>query len=218
MQPQPASGPRSACAQTVRLLRLKKGERRLLLALSEAILGFMGHWDGKYFQSCRQRQGRCKWCPGLTAWRGYVAALVWADSAARWEPFGVELSDRDELALRDQYRAGTRWSLFRPWPVRTVNQRLQVSLRGAHESAELPPPFDFLPLLRSLYQDPDLLLDLPNPLPAETVVRYAQPEAPAEAQAPPEVAPEGPLPRMLDEVNRRFGPGNGKNGVAKGRE
>jgi hypothetical protein len=215
------TNPRSGRAPTplpVRLLRVRKGERALCVALSSEILGFMGHYDGDVFQSCRARQGRCKWCPGPAAWRGYFAALVWSEVNRQWEPYGVEVSGPVEVTMRPQYRAGTRWSLFKPWPVRDKHQRIVATLRGANELTAPPPPFDFLPLVRALYQDPDLLLDLPNPTPAETLVSYPQPDAPDDARPAPAAQTGGPIPSLVDEVNRRFGAaanGSEKKGSGK---
>jgi hypothetical protein len=202
-------GAAAPSALPVRLLRLADGQERLALALSREILGFAGHWDGETFQSCRQRQGRCKWCPGPTAWRGYFAALVWDGDAQAWQPFGVEVSETVEATMREQYRAGTRWHLCKPWPLRVGGkprkQRLVATLRGAHEHAELPPPFDFTPLLRSLYQDPDLMLDMPNPKPIVTTAAYVQPAAPEAAKRDTAPGIVRPLPTFGELDRERFG-------------
>jgi len=211
MQHDRTRGDAAPSALPVRLLRLADGQSKLLLALSDTILGFAGHWDAKTFQSCRGRQGRCKWCPGPTSWRGYFAALAWDGEEQRWQPVGVEVSEAVEATMREQFRRGTRWHLQKPWPVRKRKQPVIATLRGAHEDPGLAAAFDFLPLVRSLYQDPDLLLDIPNPKPIVTVIAFEQPAAPEESPrpGPPGQAERLPTFKALDR--ERFGSeGNGK--------
>jgi hypothetical protein len=212
MQTDRTRGVAAPSALPVRLLRVADGQEKLLLALSREILGFIGHWDGETFQSCRSRVGRCRLCPGPTVWRGYFAALVWDRESRQWQPAGVEVSETVEATMREQYRPGTRWHLHKPWPVRGRKQRVYATLRGAHEATDLPAPFDFLPLVRALYQDADLALDVPNPKVSVSVAAFPQPAAPEDPKHAPAAAPDERLPSILEEANRRFGSAsNGSN-------
>lgn len=162
--------PPSHPPHVVRLYRLNKDETRIVRLLAYSPLGLMSHYVRK----------RSVWCTGDVCpstihkeesfWKGYVPVELWGDQTRLWYPAVLEVTESLELDFRDQAARGQLWKLVRPQRSKHKRSSLTGSLLEQRDPATMPMPFDVLPILRTVYHNPLLRLDVRNPMPARVAL------------------------------------------------
>jgi hypothetical protein len=166
----------------LRVARIEPGQREIARMLSERYFGLMTHW-------ARGRSVYCDptdCCPAVHRtpryWKGYAAAELWNQQAAKWFPVCLEITEHLELDFRRAYARGQVWELVRG--AQTGKKKTPVAgyLLEECDEKKWPAAFDLVPVLRHLYHVERLSLDAKNPLPDRVYVSASDGDAPKIAQ------------------------------------
>lgn len=212
--------------ETFRVRRNQRHQIRTLAGPGEAtkgrIVGYLTHWDGGASRVC---VGVPDCRPSLhrieTVWYGYLPVERWVEELRLWVPCVLQVTESLELDFRDRLQRGQYWTLAMKGDKKKGNAA-RGQLDGPCDPAELPHPFDILPVLRSLYHVPDLQPPkIPNPAPGRVALSPsvgAPPPGSAVAQKQEDirkpVPSEGVLPNFRsfkEEFEKRKNQGNGKH-------
>lgn len=184
----PPRGPASPHSTSVRVsvFRVSPGGRHRVRLLSDAIQGILTHWQA----------GRGVYCPGegcpvhrlAKVWKGYTPVEVWEPAGRRWIPYVLEVTEGLELTMRDCFRRGQVWELTRKQPEKKKHFPVEGSLVDEGHGVTLRPAFDMMPVLLAMYHETDMVLGVPNPMPAPVVLEI-EPAAGVEPAPRPAAKP-----------------------------
>jgi hypothetical protein len=168
----------------LRVLRVNAGESLVLRLLQSTYHGILTHYLRKRSWVCEGED-----CPAArhhtpSQWRGYVPANLWHQDSQLWYPTVLELTEHAELDLRGRLERGQLWCFSRAPDGGDRHFPVTATLIGGHDPDIVPAPFDVLPVVRTLYRAPYLVLDKDNPMPAKTFVVPIRGEAPTDSGAP----------------------------------
>lgn len=186
-QPAKGRGPARTDHFQLRVLRFEKGQTIALRLLSVPTL----HVQGEpriggcltYFKSHTHYFDRANPAQGIKrqdlVWKGYVAAEAYEQRQNLWLPCVLEITEHMELDLRGEPLRGQVWSVTRPHPTKKAKHPPMIATwLEDRDPDSFPVPFDMQPTLRILYHTDQVLLDVPNGLPARPMVLPSQGEPP----------------------------------------
>jgi hypothetical protein len=166
----------------LRVERVHDGQTMIVRTLSDTYGGLLTHGSfvkGKW-QSTYCDPGSC--CVGRVRdkrfWYGYAACQWWKEDCRKWFPIVLEITEALELDLRDVYKRGQIWELFRP--AKQKNKQLPTTGRLVRqdEPETLPAGFDVRAALYSVYHVFNIPLDVPNPHPKRVLLEPVADEPP----------------------------------------
>ena len=203
----------------LQVFRLKSDTSFHVRILSMSYGGCMTHWKGSAQSGrsfyCSPRD--CKLCCSdrNRTWKGYFAGEVYDTVKRWWVPFCVELTEAVELDLRHRFGRGQTWTFSRAAQVSKKKTPVKAVLLEERDPAAMPPAFDFLPVLRTLYHTTEIELDVASPVPDRIYVEPTAGDAPGARQkvetGPTDVRVCGPKPSIADAMRRRPAGGNGQH-------
>jgi hypothetical protein len=210
--PKPAAVP-------LRVLRVKAGEKFHLRALDSIYGGIFTHFV----------RGRSAYCAGDECfpanhrterfWKGYSAVEVYDRVTDMWVPWVLEITEALELDFRDRWARGVTWAIERMPEATKKKMPLKAELIEVNDPATLPPCFDIIPCLLTLYHATRLQLDQKNPLPARTVLqptKGAPPPGFGSRKATEEVGTLADWQRLRESALKGRN-GNGNGGSSNGK-
>lgn len=174
---------RSPTPERVENYRVASGETVFVRTLSKSYDGLMTHFlrPSQYHDP----DGPCLWCRTKTdlVYKGYFPALVWDENRKLWLSAVFELTESAELDVRGIFDRGQEWKFSRLPDAKKKGSVKHFPIVGALQQpideAELPPAFDVLPVLRTLYHAPSLHLGVTNPMAERVFFEPVQASGPA---------------------------------------
>lgn len=177
----------------VRVLRIEKGQSATLRMLSPLglvvngiprIAGCMTFFKKHTHYFDRQNPpGGIKTTD--LVWKGYLAAELYDQPTNRWYPTVFEVTEHCELDLRYRYDRGQVWKVRKELPTqKKKNPTVRAELLEERDPDTFPPPFDFSGVLWHVFHYPNVVLDVPNPLPGRTMIEASSGDPPPGVQAP----------------------------------
>lgn len=200
----------------VEVYNVKEGDPIFVRMLGETYRGLFTH----YFR------GKGHLCEGKEhcntnvhkeplTWKGYVAGQLFVPDRKLWMPVCLEITEALELEMRDNFRRGQTWELWRaPLPDKK-NPQVQGKRHDDPPAANLPPAFDITPILRTLYHRQTLPGHIPNPMPPRVVLESMEGEGPQALQEKPaeRILTKEERHELMEEfMNRKKGPTEKKPG------
>jgi hypothetical protein len=183
----------------VEVLRIKGMDPYLVRFLSPTYGGCFVHWERDRSRYCRGAD-----CPAARhrldrQWKGYAAIEVYLEASELWCPAVLEISEHLELDLRGVCLRGQMWSVFREKGTKKKPGKVHGRILDVAVDPDLPDPFDVVPVLRNLFHEDDVVLNVANPLVGRPIVQARN------AAKPPTVAktPELLEPMSAEEREKR---------------
>lgn len=211
----PQQGPPEATSYALRLFRIPPGSEFRLRTLSPAYSGLLSHYTRNGSEWCNPRGCQSPYHKKGPIWKGYCTCDLYDEANRWWAPIVFELTETCELDFRGVYKRGQVWVVERAAIVEKSKPPCRARLIGEADPAELPPAYDYMPVLRSVYHAFELTVGIPNPLPPRVMVQPMTGAPPADLVQPPEVVEVSHAKlKDLDPYYRR-GPVNG-NGQLHG--
>lgn len=184
--------------------------------------GLITHWHSGRSWPCAGHDD----CPSTihrarSVWKGYAPVLVWDGPAQLWRPRVLELTEVLEEQLRGRNLAGEVWMLYRAEGGRK-SARIEAVYLQRWARADVPQPFDVTPALQRFYHVQQLLLGVPNPLPAKLLLEPCVgpapklPEIPASAAESPPTAEQ--MAKLREMARGAFGPSARSSGKDRSHE
>lgn len=167
----------------LRVLRIAEEQSVKVLTLSDCYGGISTHYQGGKKGTGRSIYCKPGECPTTIhnippTWKGYFAGLVWDAAVSKWAPWCVELTEWAELDMRGRYQRGQVWMMERkPRPDRQ-QQPLTCRLVEERDPHDVPPAFDYRPVLLHVYHITKICCDVPNPMPPRVMVEFHELAAP----------------------------------------
>jgi hypothetical protein len=180
---------------SIKVVRIGDGQSLKFRMLGDRYSGLMTFYNGKSQYCPNPKQWLERNQNKQLFWKGYVAAEFWNADTRRWYACVLELTQASELDLRGRYKRGQTWLFYRQEkPKKGPEQPVMARLLESADPATLPPAFDVLPILRTLYNYTDLVLGTSNPVPGRILA------VPSDGPAPPEE--EGSKPPSAEEMEK----------------
>jgi len=186
----------------VRIFRVAEGQAAVVRMLSPQCLGINTHWI----------RGRGVYCPGdklcnpanhrmPTFWKGYVGAHHFDQAAGKWFPIALEVTESLELDFRHVYQAGQCWEVFRL--PRQGKKIFPVEGKLLHDTYELPhaKPFNVAQVVATVYNAPNVKIDVKNPTPERLVCEILESVAPLFKM--PLDEPKAPTPEEIERLKEQ---------------
>lgn len=171
----------------VRVIEIAEGGAVFFRGLSACYRGLLTHFiKGQGTQYCRKELCPAPWHKERLIWKGYLSGETHNFSAERWEPGVLELTESLELDFRGIYCRGQVWEIKRGIKVGRTNPPLVGRLHEQLNEKNLPPAFDYMPVLHHLYRVAPLDLTAKNPLPPRMLIAYSKDAAPTGTGKVPE--------------------------------
>jgi hypothetical protein len=158
----------------LRVLRVDPGQVIHLRTLSGDYGGLLTHF----------LRGRSHYCPGEecfpsnhkseTYWKGYAPVEAWDRAASLWIPWVLEITERLELDLRGSFCRAQTWKVSRLPQTGKAKTPVIAELIEENRPDSVPPAFDVVPVLLTLYHVARIRLDVKNPLPPRTLLPPSQ--------------------------------------------
>lgn len=172
------------------VLRVQKTGTLTLQMLSKHLRGVLVHHVKETSIYCRGKKDcRADWHKEPPVWKGYVCAAMWNDLTACWYPCVFEVTEAAELQMRGIYKRGQVWEFWKECRGKSKRGAVRAVLRRELPAAEVLPDFDMLPVVRYLYHDLDVVVDLDNPMPSRPMAAPVQGLPARCADAPPSAEP-----------------------------
>lgn len=190
----------------LRVFRIEPGMNVLARMLSESYGGCFTHFLKGRSALCHGRDCELRSCILHRTWKGYCAIEVWHDLDNCWMPWCLEITERLELDLRGLYARGQTWELYRDMQHSAKKTPVNGKLMETCDADTLPPAFDIVPCLRSIYHVNHVDLSIPSPLPMQVIVSASAGEPPAivkEIRAKKKAQADAPPYSFVEEMNRR---------------
>ena len=171
--------------------RVHPGEQLSIRTLSAELYGLFTHWVKGRSRICNT--GNCEHCSKRieTVWKGYAPVHYYSVFSKLWVPTCLEVTEHAELDLRGQLEAGQIWTLSRA--EEGDGRKRPVTCVLSSTGLDVPPPFDFRPVLKTVYHVVALPGHSPNPLPPRVLM------VPMKGAPPP--SPSQERPQTQEEWN-----------------
>lgn len=178
----PVEGRPATAPFVLEVKRFKEGESAYVRTLSEKLDGLAYHWWKGRGEFCSP-----KGCPGeihkqKLCWKGYFAGEIYEERTKLWRPWAIEVTQALELDFRRVYERGQVWFIELLKPTKKSSPPLTGRLIERLDPASVPPPFDFLPTLCSMY-NAEVQLGVKNWLPDRVIIAPSTGPAPKPIQA-----------------------------------
>jgi hypothetical protein len=109
------------------------------------------------------------------AYRGYGAALVWSAADRVYLPRVLELSPSAEQWMHGRWARGGHWRLSVEDVKRGKRSPIFCELLGQFDAEVLPDSFNVLGVLCRMFNVPNVVLDVKNPMPPRVVAPIVRP-------------------------------------------
>jgi hypothetical protein len=165
---------------SLRVKRVEPGDNFFVRLLSREYGGMFTHYYQKRSYFCPGDSCKCPVHnnPQSFTWKGYCAAELYDDVSKLWCPIVLEITERLEQDFRHRFARGQVWNLFR-YAAKKTGEPVMGTLHEKQDEAQLPPSFEILPVLRTMYHWNGIMpLTAKNPLPDRVLVQPSQGCAP----------------------------------------
>lgn len=163
----------------VKVERVELNDSKIVRCLSDTIGGCFTHYFRGRSQFCHGKDCNPLMHKTDATWKGYIAAEWYIEQLAAWRPIVMEITEHAELDMRGLYRRGQIWNFYRPSDASKKNPPTFAALLEERSPESMPPAFDILPVLQTLYHTMNIDLGVLNPLPPR-VLLYDSADPPPE--------------------------------------
>lgn len=153
----------------IEVFRVKLGCTHHIRTLSPIYGGLFTHWYKGQSRYCCDKECNPIMHREEQVWKGYFAAQVWVPPEPGrkgvWKPVVFEITEALELDLREEFRRGQIWEVFRIPTDAKDNPPTAGQLLEEHDPDSFAPEFDIRNVLMNMYHTQKIDLTKKNPMP-----------------------------------------------------
>jgi hypothetical protein len=177
--PSPSRDPGAAPSYALRVWRVEQGTSWFIRTLSASYGGLLTHWARGRSLYCDPDGCSSPYHKQGSVWKGYCTAELWDAVRKRWNPIVWEITETAEVDMRGIFARGQTWFVERPEETEKKRRPVRAKLHELGDPGSIPPPLDYLPVLRALYHVPTLTATVRNPMPDRVMVTPSEGAAPS---------------------------------------
>lgn len=195
--------PQGQVALPLRVFRVAPGTSILVRTLASSYKGFLTHYYRGRSRVCLANECDVNYHKIPTDWKGYTPVEIWEGTKAKWFPVVLEITEHLELDFRHLFQRGQIWEVYREIVGAKKGTPVCGKLMEELDPKRLPPAFDVIRTVRSMYKCHVATLHLDSPLPDRILMGYSEGAAPActESAAKTEHVDRRPLAEALKDYN-----------------
>jgi hypothetical protein len=176
---------------TVGLLKIETNQTYRVRFLAYSPKGLFTHWRTKPPGSIYCEGDSCSLHKQERFWKSYQCVELLGANGRLWYPTVLEVTEHLELDFRGLTARGQVWDITRPARRKGKRASLTGVFVETRNVATLRPPFDVVPILRTVFHRDMVEQTVLNPLPSRTLLEPSE-EEPGPVEGAPD-AQETPV-------------------------